>query len=290
MVDLFLKKRTLLGCLDASFDLFGKNIFKITRQVGSWMLAFAITSALLLTANDIHMDNSVYSLTLSILGCCALFLLDVKIKATFLSLLTCIKSRNLFKRILRTGLCGVCTMTLCCILFAVVNYSCTRNDAQALHPQNDNSFAIILVVNILLTVVLFLVMLPFAYSCTKYILADGARLNDVFGKDYLFGAKKIGFLIVLNVIIVLIMIAAMVLLAFPSVIILTAKRIDMYGVAFGDASGIPSFFGLLHFVSSVVMSLIMQYVSLWLLLILCYAYGSLESRNVAAETTNIKKQ
>jgi heme/copper-type cytochrome/quinol oxidase subunit 2 len=69
----------------------------------------------------------------------------------------------------------------------------------------------------------------------------------------------------------------MALTTLPLIILSGAQGASLQGtIAFGDPSGMPSYFVWLFFLTTLITSFIMTFVSAWMLFTATYAYGSIE--------------
>lgn len=130
---------------------------------------------------------------------------------------------------------------------------------------------------VVLLVVEALVLSPFIYSITRYVMEEGTSVKEIFGKHYRKGFRRTGFLFSLLFSIVLISLVAGMFLCVPGCITIFASNYNNYGVATGDLSGLPPYFDWLNFLSTLLMAFITQYLAIWILLSFVYGYGSIEA-------------
>ena len=142
------------------------------------------------------------------------------------------------------------------------------------------SFATITAIYALTTLVLLvifaLIVSPLIYSFTKYLLNPLEKFRDAVSVNYRKGCRYTGFAFTIIVILSLISLIIAMFLAVPAYVTTIADNIDKLGVLNGDASGLPSYFKLLSFLSSGIMNFVLSYVNIWILTVLCYAYGNIE--------------
>ena len=127
-----------------------------------------------------------------------------------------------------------------------------------------------------LIVLLFVLSLPFVYFIPKYMM-EKIKMRKSFFKAYKTGFRNWGFLFLVVFIIGLISLVIMALTTLPLIILSGAQGASLQGtIAFGDPSGMPSYFVWLFFLTTLITSFIMSFVSAWMLFTATYAYGSIE--------------
>jgi hypothetical protein len=108
-------------------------------------------------------------------------------------------------------------------------------------------------------------------------MMEKIKMRKSFFKAYKTGFRNWGFLFLVVFIIGLISLVIMALTTLPLIILSGAQGASLQGtIAFGDPSGMPSYFVWLFFLTTLITSFIMTFVSAWMLFTATYAYGSIE--------------
>lgn len=127
--------------------------------------------------------------------------------------------------------------------------------------------------------VIGLLTLPYIYVFTKYMVEPDTKLRRLLTKGYKTGLRHWGFTVTTLLLATLCTTVCAVIIAFPAVIIMSAKAASISGVnTYGDPSGLPSCFGAMQFGVFAVGTFVWTYVSVFSLFVCYYMYGSIETR------------
>lgn len=280
MTDDIFKIRSCRGCVNAALNVYSNNFTKIFRATWIPVVIFSIVIGLNAFASSPATAQSNWSMVASIVGTITIaifsFILSAHIQGIVVTMLNGTKLKDVRKKILKANIfmfaINAATGVLAACAIAVMLYSNFFGNISA--ATKMIGVAIILTVTFIAYAIL---CLPFIYSVTRYIFNSETKFRDIFGNAYRKGLRRLGFLFQLAVVIVLMYIVACIFLCVPACVTEVAKSIDNYGLIQGDASGLPSYFAWLNFLSTAIMSFIMLYMSIWGMFTCFYAYGSIDT-------------
>lgn len=160
---------------------------------------------------------------------------------------------------------------------AIVGFIYLSKHTEVTTPEAYRSFIIKAVCAALgLIVLLFVLFLPFVYFIPKYMM-EKIKMRKSFFKAYKTGFRNWGFLFLVMFIIGLISLVIMAVMNLPFIILAGAQGASLQGmISFSDPSGLPSYFVWLFFLTTLITTFLMTFVSAWMLFTVTYAYGSIE--------------
>ena len=164
--------------------------------------------------------------------------------------------------------------------------SSTPVEAQLVLEQVAAASLKILAVVGIFCVVIGLLMVPFAFSFTKYIVDTTSRLRDMFFRTYRQGLRHWGYIFATLVLSGLLLTIVIFLFCLPLIIVYMALFMDVRGMAGGDPSGLPGgFIWLVYFVTFAT-CFVLSYVVVFFAFVCYYMYGTVETREKERETGN----
>lgn len=278
MINELLKNRSNLGCFNAALNLYSENFSKIFHETWLWTLFFSLINGLFSAAGNM-MANTSSLLLLNVTFIIYLIisiLLDSRIKSSVLAMINGDSVKNNFPRILKVNAVTIAALVITIlltvgILIFVVKLPFISN------LSASTGIMLTAVISICIGIIALLFISPFAYSITRYLLTPNMKFSSTLMSTYKKGLSKVGFIFSNIIIMLLITLVFIILLCIPAVITNIAYQVDTYGIATGDPSGLPYYFPLLNGISSMLMAFVLQYISLYCILVLCYTYGNLET-------------
>lgn len=269
MVNDIFKARGCKGCISAALNVYSTNAKKIFKATYLWVLALALVSGAAVVGLP--------PLAVAAVGV-VVFLLDARVTAALLKMLTDADLRTLYLKTVKVKLVGLAAALV--VLSAVGGTVYALSLPKAVGTWSTTTYCLAMsAAGGAVALVFMLLYSPLLSSVTRYVFSADAKFAEIFGKPYRDGLRRLGFLFSLSLAMGLLCLVFWLLLCVPGCITNFAETVDGYGVAAGDKSGLPSYFVCLNFLSTFFMAIIMQYIMIWVTLTLFYAYGSVESLN-----------
>jgi hypothetical protein len=139
-------------------------------------------------------------------------------------------------------------------------------------------------------IVILLLTLPLAYASARYIMKpDTSYLLDL-PKTYPTGLRHLGFIFITTLITGIITGIIAIVIALPQLILMTAQTISAFGVQQGDPSGMPGYFIPLHGATTAVTTILFFYLTVYMLLVSVFMYGSIEKEEEVRHATLISEE
>ena len=274
------KNRGYRGCISSAYNLYCANFMSILKNtwIPALIGALAASSLSFFTVPSMSSPSFLHE-ALSFLGLCAVagvvcFLSNCAMTGKVLSMLVEAGFKKCVAKTVKAGLaCTLIALVSGILLWgAVVGTSVFMQSHK--YSYDTTTIAAMAVAGLLVTI-FFAVLLPMAYSIMKYLADGNSKIKDIFGRNYLDGWKRWGFLFVLSVISGIIICVATFIIMAPSWTLAIAKQANDSGMALGDPSGLPGYFGFLSFVVGTGTGFCMYYAGVWMFLVLYYSYGSI---------------
>jgi hypothetical protein len=278
----FYKVRSYSGCAGAAFNLLCSNFATIFKK--TWLYAavlsliyglYAFVSFPALTVENGSVGFQLWLIALAETAGLTLCLIvaNSRTKAGLLALISGDGIKTMFGKHLKVSL--ILTGIGVAVTIAVMGASILTAHCLLTHNvQPETADTAVLCIFAVAGATSLCLFLPFAYSVTRYLLND-SRTREIFGDHYRTGLSHFGFLFVIAIIIVLMLMVAALFSALPAFITTLASSVDRFGVENGDATGLPSYFHWLSFLTNTVVGFVMTYIIFWIDLTFCYAYGTI---------------
>lgn len=271
---ILLKDRSSRACISAGYRLYLSNFKRIFRA--SWLAAllFAIVVSTGGTLMILRPQWALIALPLTII-IDALFVTygftvlkqhqetgAIGWTAHWYSLDT-----HIFVRTLKAWLCMlIISVVLICAVAAVsvmaVNYLSTYTALGTLA---------------VITLLVFILILPFTYSNIRYILKDGTNYwSNLFG-HYGTGMRRWGFIFLVVFMTTLIGWVCLLFTSLPAIILSLAGNEANIGLLHGDPYNLPSYIGWLSASVFLLIGFIQAYIILSFLFPIYYMYGAIET-------------
>lgn len=292
MVNDIYKTRSCSACISAALNIYSANFTKIFRSTWPWVLAFAMAdglSAFISMPTTAKAPGIMLYAAATLVLAAAMFALDVRIISGVVAMLNEVALKKTAAKVMKTKVLEIAVFLVTGIVITAVMYAMANLGFMQKMPLATAAIVMAAAAVIILFAAAILLS-PFIYTATKYLLEPEAKFKDIFGKNYLRGMRRLGFLFSTLVVIILFCFVVSLFLCIPAFITITAGKADELGVMSGDASGLPTYFAWLNFVSSAIMAFIVQYMAIWMTLTAFYAYGSIEADNAKKPEEIAKKQ
>lgn len=292
MVNDIYKTRSCSACISAALNIYSANFTKIFRSTWPWVLAFAMAdglSAFISMPTTAKVPGIMLYAAATLVLAAAMFALDVRIISGVVAMLNEVALKKTAAKVMKTKVLEIAVFLVTGIVITAVMYAMANLGFMQKMPLATAAIVMAAAAVIILFAAAILLS-PFIYTATKYLLEPEAKFKDIFGKNYLRGMRRLGFLFSTLVVIILFCFVVSLFLCIPAFITITAGKADELGVMSGDASGLPTYFAWLNFVSSAIMAFIVQYMAIWMTLTVFYAYGSIEADNAKKPEEIAKKQ
>ncbi len=290
----FFKIRSYSGCVSAAFDLLCNNFATIFKK--TWLYAivlslicglYAFVTFPTLPAEDGGVNAWPWLIVMAemaALTICAT-VANSRTKAGFLSLINGDSIKRAFSKHLKVSFLLLGTSIAVYALATAVSIGAAQG-MFAHKVEQGTADNVILCIFIVFGIISLCCYLPFSYSITKHLLNE-SKTKDIFGRNYRIGMKRFGFLFAIGLITALVLTIVCIFMTLPAFITATASSVDTFGVENGDPTGLPSYFTWLSFLTNTVVCFIMTYITFWIDIVFCYAYGTIETE--LSETTQQKE-
>ncbi len=123
--------------------------------------------------------------------------------------------------------------------------------------------------------------LPISYSSMKYLVEPQQKVMSIFGKPYITGLHRWGFLFLAAFLGGIIISILLVITGIPEIILETAKQSNDIGMAMGDSNGLTASFTVLQLFVTILCYFIWCYIYCWMNFVYYYVYGSIEAKEKA---------
>lgn len=280
-----IKSRNVARCVSAALALFNGNIKRIVSALWLPVITLAIVTAANMTISfsaERLGGNAVALVYLIPL----LFLLAICVyvwmSASFFNLLNTQGLKQNVAKVSKVVLAYigfvVAVITILGVAFTAYHYFAGSVDTQ----QSGASFALLskaLAVVMILAIIFGILILPFVYSYFAYMLEEGT-FRKTFFPSYKVGFRHWGFIFIVYLVLGLIMFVMSCVLAMPLIILTSAQTLSIRGMAWGDPSGLPSYFPWLFFVTVTIIYFILYFLLVCENLVFYYAYGSIKKNEL----------
>lgn len=273
------KRRSFPGCIRAAYELFCNNAKTILRHtwIAAWI--YALTGACL-----VFVDIPQYSSEILTRAEAMDILKGITLYA-FVSLLSmaayCVFNARAFTLLNDKAFASnLSRMSRLFLLFFLVFILIVASimGASAATASNPQYSSYIFIGIACLSCLIIILLLPTLYSSMKYLMETDKGVWSVFGRSYRKGWKYWGFLFMAAFLCLLICGSLILVCNMPATILQIAQSADRDGMFLGDATGLPSYFLPLSYVTTALVQFLVAYVILWAEVVGVYAYASIESR------------
>ena len=292
--DEFFKNRGLGATLKAAYNKYLARFQFVLKHLWPAALVYAVFVPLLMILCQPNSPGGQPSLWMMIVG----FVLAVVAEVVLYSRISQLLNNQTWKwnvgRIIKLTIVAFCIHLLVGVIIGVVwalawllfapESSTTPVEAQLTLEQVAAASLKIMSVVCLVSLVIGLLMVPFAFSFTKYVVDTQSRVRDMFFRTYKQGLRHWGYIFVTLVVSGLLMSLVVVLFCLPLIIIYMALFLNVQGMAQGDASGLPGGFLWLVYFVTLATCFVLSFVVVFFAYVCYYMYGTVETREKERET------
>lgn len=274
-----IKNRSISSCIGSGLRLFFGNFKAVFRHL--WLktvifgciIGIGLASVLMLQHAHLSvgyvLGGGLIVLIIAVL-CVALYFGFAMQQLNGLPIKT-----NLGKSV-HVGLTGIALCVAMTGLIALTDVAIIMPVTAKAHLQDI--IGLMVLTDVILALVFCIFQLPFFYSGMKYMVEKDGKYKTDFIKGYKKGFKHMGFLFGLCFLAGLIWTIINTVISIPLSVLSVSKMISDAGLAGGDPSGMPSYYGILVVITSMLTYVLMLFASIWLLYTAYYAYGSIEKK------------
>lgn len=291
-----MKRRGYSATMQAAYQLLADNIKTLFKYIWPFSLVYALVSGLwvFVMPSSAELD---FTLLLLMMG---LWVVNLIIELLFLSAvyrpLNQMSLKWNYWRITKFTLCAigaVIVLILCGTIFSMPAQMPAGAGVQAVNQMPasdidatmavDSGNAVLMGLTIIVMLALVLLLLPYCYVATKYIIEPNTRLGYVLTKGYVRGLKHWGYIFITLLLAGICLIAITLILTLPMNIANIAYNVSVIGVSMGDDSGLPGYFFPLFYIVMTVTCFISSFLTIYIDFLLYYMYGSIETRKEEKE-------
>ena len=288
-----LKNRGLGATLKAAYGVFLSRFQFVVKHLWPAALLFAVLGPLALMAGMFSAQSGPASLWLMVPVILLVFVAEVVLYSRIAQLLNDKPWKWNLWRMLKLALAAIGVNVVVSVIVSIVwvlawvlftpESSATPVEAQLSMEQiAAASLKIVAVVGVV-SLLCAVLMVPFAFSFTKYVVDTESGMRQVFGSSYKQGLRHWGYIFATMMLSGLLVMLAGFLFCLPLVIVYVALMLDMQGLARGDASGLPGGFPWLVYFVSVITYFVLSFVMVFLAYVCYYMYGTVETRQKERE-------
>lgn len=294
--DELLKNRGLGATLKAAYSMFLARFQFVLKHLWPAALVYALLAPLQMIISLPMASGGSPSIGLMIAGFLLTLVASVVLDSRISQLLNN-KSwkwnvRRMFKMFLLTYALTLLVSSLIGLVWGfswlmfAPQESTTPVEAQLSMEQLATASLKILAVVGIFCVVIGLLMVPFAFSFTKYIVDTASRLRSMFFRTYKQGLRHWGYIFATLVLSGLLMSLIAFLFCLPLIIVYMALFTDLRGISAGDPSGLPDgFMWLVYFVTAAT-CFVLSFAVVFFAFVCYYMYGTVETREKERETAD----
>ena len=279
-LDLY-KNRSFTACIRDGYTLLITHLKSIFRKTWIPALALALIATVALIIN--MPDHTIHDI--GIVRPMTTFILLIAVAVLLLSAIVWHASvvvRIFNEKPLKTNLMRTAYVMLFCIVFDIFETLVITGTSNLIlksmgGPKESLGSAIIVATGatVIVGILLFVVLLPFVHSCIRYVVDTKTTLCQFFKRDYCCGWRHWGFFFIVLFLIMLITLVLMMVIMIPFGIIFASQLSNQLGMLDGDASGVPTYFPYLFFLTTTVTMFILSYVCLWIYFVMVYTCTSI---------------
>lgn len=272
------KSRGYTACISEAFGTFAHNLKTIFLHtwvyavVMSLLFSLLVSSATTILTDGLTVADSVCLLVSLLLSLCAMIVLFARASM----LINGQKAGWNIRRVARIAIITLAFYVLVGIILGLVTVLIAPSGNAA---QNSAPVLITSLITNSISLVIWLVVLPFLYVFSKYLIEPDSKLRRLVFRGYKTGFRHWGFIFTTVFLAYLCEAVCAVILALPAVIIMSARLASINGVTtLGDPSGLPAYFDVMQFGLFALATFIWAYISIVILFVYFFMYGSIETR------------
>lgn len=272
------KSRSYTACITEAMGIFAHNIKTIFLHTWAYAVAVGVASSLYASAVTDIMANAATTGNMVLLACASVLSVctTVALYGRAATLINQQKTAWSIKRTARITLIALAFGLIVGIGLGVVAAAIAPAEPAAKQPEAFSTESICVNVAVLL---ISLLVLPYVYAFAKYMMEPDTKLLRMLTRSYKTGLRHWGFIFTTSFLTYLCMAVCAVILALPTVIIISARVMSISGMAtVGDPSGLPPYFDAMQFGLFAIAAFIWAYISIFCAFVYFLIYGSIETR------------
>ncbi len=286
-----MKSRGYVATLRSAYLMFRDHFHTIVRHVWPFAIAMGVVGGAFTTYQVSHIGQPFSAVSLFVLLSALLLLFFAS--ALFYSRSTMFLNEKSMKwnlgRVLKIQLWAILIYG---IVFGIIGagvgfYAASiQKDLQNVVPnaatevQTQYSFLKLTVITILSCLVGLLLLLPVWYSFYKYLLEPDTHFHKIFFKSFRVGARHWGYIFITLLLVSLCIMFVMLLISFPSNVLMLALKQSVAGELEGDPSGVPDYFGALVYAVSMLTYICSSLLGIFVLFVGYFMYGSIKNKEL----------
>ena len=285
------KQRSMSACLKAAYVLWMSNIKRILKAAWLPMLIYALLAAV--ATPPLFLADFIDSLgsspgVLMILNPIVLTFLQLGVAAWFtariMNLLNGLdKKENLLKSFTFTAFLFCIIVVWEMLLYAIEIFFVSSMYSNGPIPSVDNFPLVLGLIRLGMVLLLCAFLVPMSYVFMKYMFTKGASLRKFLKKYYITGLKHWAFLFGSAFFSLFVLSIIALFISLPGIILTIARTLSEQGEMMGDPSGLPTYFGILTYVTFAVIYFILFFISIWNVFVMYYTYGTIEKQDEEKE-------
>lgn len=272
MTENIIKSRSVKACVAEAYRYYADNVRRIFKHTWLPVVVYAVLAGVLSFfvadfSRSALTETSSFSLSLvpACIGALAALVVGVWVTSRVIHLLNGKSRRWNFIRCLRQ----TAYFLPICVFFAAIVVCAAR--------LLTGSFVFHGLIRVLLLVIFIMLVMPFLYVNTRYVMDEKARYwRDLF-RAQRSAVRHGGIIFSTSVVSLVIYLVVALLLMLPLFLLLMAQGASHTGVVIGDPSGMPSTFPLLLSATTTVVTFMMTFFSFWFIFVCVFLYGSIVS-------------
>ena len=284
------KQRSMSACLKAAYVLWTSNINRILKVTWLPMLVSALLAAV--ATPPLFLADFIDSLgsnpgALVILNPIVLTFLQLGVAAWFTARIVNLlngfdKKENLSKSFTFTA------FLFCIVVWEMLLYSIEIFFVSSMYSNvpvlSIDKFPLVLgLIRLGMVLLLCAFLVPMSYVFMKYMFTKGVSLRKFLKKYYITGIKHWAFLFGSAFFSLFVLGIITLFISLPGIILTIARTLSAQGEMMGDPSGLPTYFGILTYVTFAVIYFILFFISIWNVFVMYYTYGTIEKQDEEKE-------
>lgn len=275
------KNRSHASCLKTAYETLLSNLWPVFKYVWPFALFYAfcammngvLNTSLRVDAfqNIVNIDTIVMTVVCLLLTIVA----DIMLTARIFTMLNKEKLLRTTWRYVKSQLTIFFVVFILSAAITAIIYAIVGNE----FAPTPRKFSYIYGYVMVLTLVISLFSLPYAYGFMRYMSERECVVVDIIGKDYINGVRYYGFIFIVMLLSAILLGIVFFVIAMPSFVISTAELLsDMGKAMLGDQPGLPSYFKAMQVVTYALTGFLMMFLRVYFILVIYYMYGTITER------------
>lgn len=272
------KNRSYAACIKEAFSVCTHNLKTIFLHTWSYALCLALVTAACVVSVTKVLTNG--GSTAPVVGFTASVVLMIAASVALLGrAATLVNGQKTGWNVKRTAKIMLITMAFSLLVDAVLGgVSAAIIASQAADKVGTTTMIVSACTDVFILIV-YLLLLPYVYVFTKYMVEPKTKLRRLITKAYRTGLRHWGFIFTTLFLAWLCTTVCTVIVALPAVIIVAALTVSISGVnTLGDPTGLPTYFSAMQFGCFALATFVWTYISIFSMFVCYYVYGSIETR------------